>query len=166
MKTSAAKNSCRQDAEPSLLDSLGAIEEDEVAVPPEVVEAGAVGPVGAHDHGIDVVLLDVGELLLPALLWDHEVHVADGLEHLLADPIGVEALLALRGVELIGGEGDLSVRFGDGEAYRAYTVSWYTAPSASMLRLRPPLRRATALGDHLVAVVHPTRVYESVYYLK
>ena len=62
-------------------------------------------PVVAHDKGVDLVLGHIGLLLLPILLGDDQIHIADGLQHALALLIGeVALLLFLIPVEFIGGQ--------------------------------------------------------------
>lgn len=63
-------------------------------------------PIATHADNIDVILLDVALLLLPAALGDYEVYVPNGLEHFFSDLVGVEAHFALEGIELVGRQGD------------------------------------------------------------
>src|SRR5699024_10260353 len=51
-------------------------------------------PIIAHDEGVDVVLVDVGRLLLPVVFGNDEIDVADRLEHVLAFFEGEVRLLA------------------------------------------------------------------------
>ena len=61
------------------------------------------------EKGINAVLLNVVDLLLPGILGDYQVHVTDGLKHLAPDLVGIKALLALARVELVGRERNYQV---------------------------------------------------------
>ena len=79
-----------------------AIQKYQLTVVLQIIELVAAFPVAAHDHRINMVFLHIVDLLLPTVLRDHQIHIANGLQHLLAGLIGVVSLFALFGVKLIG----------------------------------------------------------------
>ena len=76
---------------------------DHVAV--GLQEVKLTGPVISHHKGVYVVFFDIGYFLLPVLLWDHQVHIADGFQHGFALFVGeVAFFLLFLPVELVRGQ--------------------------------------------------------------
>jgi len=75
---------------------------DNFTVVAEEVETS--GPIITHNKNVYTVRLDIRDFLLPALLRNNLIHIADCLQDGCTPAVRMEALLVLAGVEFVGRE--------------------------------------------------------------